>query len=78
MHEHSNPRDSRELAFVCQIEGEHCTIGYVVSELVEEVHSANDSGGILSMEFAWVRYIIDWSRSGPGFFAGINIEKRGR
>lgn len=77
VHEPSNPRDSRALAFVCRIEGEHHTIGYVVSELVEEVHSAIDSGSIMSVEFAWVRYITDWSRSGPGFFAGISIEKRG-
>ena len=31
----------------------------------------------MSVEFASVRYITDWSRSGPGFFAGIRIEKRG-
>ena len=42
--------------------------GYVVSQLVEEVHSAIDSGNTISLEFAWVRYITDWSRSGPGFF----------
>ena len=47
------------------------TIGYVVSELLEEVHDATNAGSILSVQFAWIRYIIDWSRSGPGFFAGI-------
>ena len=77
VHEPSNPRDSRALAFVCCINGERHTIGYVVSQLVE-VHSAIDSGSVTSVEFAWVRYITDWSRSGPGFFAGIGIEKRGR
>ena len=77
VHEPSNPRDSRALAFVCKIKEEHHTIGYVVSELVEEVHSAIDSGSIVSVEFAWVRYITDWSRSGPGFFAGVSIEKKG-
>ena len=78
LHEPSNPRDSRALAFVCCINGERRTIGYVVSRLVEKVHSAIDSGSIISVDFAWVRYITDWSRSGPGFFAGISIEKRGR
>ena len=62
----------------CQIDGEHRTIGYVVGEVLEEVHTALDSGSVLSVEFAWVRYITDWSRSGPGFFAIISIEKRGR
>ena len=73
---------NRALAFVI-FEGEHHTIGYVVSELVEEVHSTIDSGSILSVDFAWVCYnITDWSRSGPVFFffffAGISIAKRGR
>ena len=59
----------------CCINGERRTIGYVVRQLVEEVHSAIDSRSIISVEFAWVRYIT-WS--GPGFYAGISIEKRGR
>ena len=63
--------------FVCEIEGKHHTIGYVVSELVE-MHAAIDSGSILSVEFSWVHYITDWSRLGPGFFAGVNIGKRGK
>ena len=49
MHEPSNPRDSRALAFVCQIDGEHRTIGYAVSEVLEEVHTALDSGSVLSV-----------------------------
>ena len=32
VHERSSPRDSRVLAFVCEITGEHHTIGYVVSK----------------------------------------------
>ena len=68
---------NRALACVChKIEGERHTIGYVVSELVEEVHSAIDSGTILSVEFAWVRYITDWSRSGPGFFCWNKYRKK--
>ena len=78
MHEPTNPHDSRALAFVCHIDGKQQIIGYVVSEVVEEVHSAIDAASIVSVKFAWVRYITDWTRSGPGFFAGVDIEKKGR
>ena len=78
VHEASNPRDSRAVAFKCELDGKWYTIGYVVSELLEEVHAAIDSGSIVSAEFAWVRYITGWTRSGPGFFAGVAIEKKGQ
>ena len=77
VHEPLNPRDSRAIAFMCKLEGKWFTIGYVVSELLEEVHAAMDSDSIISVEFAWLRYVTDWSRSGPGFFAGVTIEKEG-
>ena len=76
IHETSNPRDARALAFVCEINGKFCTIGYVVSELLEEVHAAINSNSIVSVKFSWIKYITDW-RSGPGFFAGIQIKKKG-
>ena len=77
VHEPRNPRDSRAIAFMCEVDGKWQTIGYVVSELLEEVHDAINTGSILSVQLAWIRYITDWSRSGPGFFAGIAIEKTG-
>jgi len=36
-----------------------------------------NTGSIVSIKFAWIRYVTEWSRSGPGFFAAINIEKHG-
>lgn len=39
---------------------------------------ALDSETAVSVEFAWVHYVTDWSKSCSGFFVGINIEKRGR
>ena len=78
VHEPNNPHDSRALAFVCHMEGKQHRIGYVVSEVVEEVHLAINAASIVSVKFAWVRYITDWTRSGPGFFAGVDIEKKGR
>ena len=77
VHEPQNPCDSRAIAFKCEVDGKWQTIGYVVSELLEEVHAAINAGSILSVQFAWIRYITDWSRSGPGFFAGIAIERIG-
>ena len=38
-----------------------------MSELLEDVHDAINAGSIISVQFAWIRYITDWSRSGPGF-----------
>ena len=51
------------------------TIGYVVSELLDEVHNVMDNGRIISVEFAWISYVTDW-RSGPAYFAGIIIMGR--
>ncbi len=71
-----NPRDSKAIAFKCQLDGKWETIGYVVSELLDEVHHAMDTGRITSVEFAWISYVTDWS-SGPAYFAGVWVEKRG-
>lgn len=78
VHEPSNPRDSKALAFVCTLEDKKHTIGYIIREVLDEVHLAISNGSIVSVKVAWIRYITDWTRSGPGFFAGINIEIFGR
>ena len=72
-----NPYNSRAIAFTCYMDGQWHRIGYVVDEIVNEVHSAISSNAILSVEFSWIRYITEWSRCGPGFFAGIAICKAG-
>lgn len=77
VHERYNPRDSRALAFVCDINSKPHTVGYIVNELLDEVHTAINQNCILSVKFAWIRYITDWTKSGPGFFAGISITKKG-
>uniref|UniRef100_A0A1X7UYH9 Uncharacterized protein n=1 Tax=Amphimedon queenslandica TaxID=400682 RepID=A0A1X7UYH9_AMPQE len=66
LHEPYNPRDSKALAFVCKIGDKEHTIGYVVSELLDEVHRAINRHDIVSVELSWVRYITDWTKSGPG------------
>lgn len=75
--EENNPVNSRALAFMCCLQGKWIRIGYVVEEALEAVHDALSKSEIISLEFNWVKYIIHWSRSGPGWYAGINITKMG-
>ena len=73
IHEPTNPRDAKALAFVCEIDGKSHRVGYVVSELLEEVHDAVQNNKITSVKISWLRYVTDWTHSGPGFYAGIEI-----
>lgn len=75
--EPSNPVDSKAIAFVCEVDGKWHRIGYVVTEVLDEVHAALHGGRITSVRFAWIKYISDWTRSGPGYFTGINITRYG-
>lgn len=49
----------------------------IIKELLETVHAAMDSKEITSVAFSWIKYITDWRQSGPGYFAGIDISKKG-
>ena len=73
-----NPFDCNAIAFQCKIDGKWKRVGYVVSEILSEVHTAIENSEILRVEFAWVKYISDWTRSGPGFFAGVKVTKKGQ
>ena len=76
--EPNNPHDSQAIAFECQLKDKRWRrIGYVVHEALEETHKALNNGDILNVRFGWIKYVTDWFRSGPGFFAGIKISKRG-
>lgn len=72
-HEPENPIDSKAIAFRCQIGDEWHTIGYTVREALDPVHTAIQNQDIISVRFSWVNYLVSWSRSGPGYYAGINI-----
>lgn len=60
------------------VNGKWYQIGYVVSEILEEVHQALSALEVVKVKFAWVKYICDWSCSGPGFFAGVDVTKHER
>ena len=75
--EPNNPYDSNAIAFQCKVDDNWVTIGYIVKEVLQHVHAAIQSKSIISVEFKWIKYIVMWSRSGPGFYAGINITRKG-
>lgn len=75
--EPDNPADSNAIAFQCFVQEKWQRVGYVVREALPYVHDAMRDNVILSVEFGWVRYLLCWSRCGPGFYAGINISKQG-
>jgi hypothetical protein len=75
--EPNNPKDSRAIAFDCKLTSKWERIGYVVTEALNSVHHEMDIDSINSVQFAWVKFITHWSRSGPGWYCGIKITKRG-
>ncbi len=75
--ESTNPYDARAIAFRCKLKEEWLTIGYVVREALEDVHSAIIRNVIENVQFSWVKYRVAW-RSGPGYYAGIDIMIRGQ
>ena len=74
--EPENPKDSRAVAVICYVDGNWHRIGYLFRGVLE-VHEAIEHNKILFVKFAWIRYIAEWTKSGPGYFAGINISKSG-
>ena len=75
--EPDNPKDAKAIAFKCWIEDKWHRIGYVVKEAQDSVHEARASDAIINMKFSWAQYLLCWTESGPGYYAGINITKRG-
>lgn len=73
--EPDNKYDPKAICFKCKLHNDWMAIGYVVSELCEEVHSAFSSNSIVSVEFAWVKYKL-WKKA-PGYYAAINITRKG-
>ena len=72
--EPQNEYDSKAIAFQCELNGKWLRIGYVVREALDCVHLFLECNYITKIEFAWVKYMLMWTRSGPGFYAGINPE----
>ena len=75
--EPDNIYDSQAIAFQCQLEGHWVRIGYIVREALPSVHKALTEKKIITVRFDWVKYLVTWSKSGPGFYAGIKISLNG-
>ncbi len=77
--EPNNPVDSKAIAFKCLLDDQQWhRIGYIVREATDDVHEAIATNAIESVEFGWVKFRIDLSRTGPGFYAGVDITRRGQ
>ena len=59
-------------------DGKWRRIGYVVSEALKDVHLAMNNTQIINVCFDWVKFRINWIRSGIGYYAAINIMKQGK
>ncbi len=66
--EPNNVRDSKAIVFECYLEGKWFRIGYIVRELLDEVHDVIKKGLIARVEFNWIKYKTNWTYSGPGYF----------
>ena len=76
--EPDNPVDAKAIAFVTFWDGKWQRIGYVVSEALDDVHLAMINKQIINVCFDWVKFRINWIRSGIGYYAAINVMKQGK
>ena len=75
--EPNNPVDAKAVSFMCLIDGKWHKIGYVVKEALDDVHAALFCNAIKDVKFAWVKFRIDFHRSGPAFYAAVDITRKG-
>ena len=71
--EPNNPYDSKLVLFECELEHEWRA---VVRDAA--VHDALNKKQITEVQFDWVKYIVHFKRSRPGWYAGIKIIKQGK
>lgn len=67
--------DPKAIAFMCNVDEKWTRVGYVVSELADEVHEAIARNQIISVKFAWVKFMTRWEH---GMYAGIEIRRNGQ
>ena len=73
--EPDNPYDSKAIAFVVNLNGKEHRIGYVVHELLDEVHHDLSGNLIKRVQCAWVKFIVEWPKSDPGYYCGCTHYK---
>lgn len=73
--EPTNPVDSRAIAFHCKVDGSWKCIGYVLREVLEDVHTAINDKVIIRVQFEWVKFMVHWKQ--PGWYAAVSITRFG-
>ena len=46
-------------------------------EALQDVHKAIAEDEIMEVKFGWIKFKMNWHRSGFGWYAGIDITKKG-
>ena len=75
--EPDNPYDAKTIAFKCWVDDEWHWIGYIIREALDSVHNVIATRSITDIIHLG-KYLITWMRSGPGYYAGINITRYGQ
>lgn len=73
--EPTNPFDAKAIQVKCKIDGVWKRIGYLVSEVLDDVHEALKANRVISVDFEWIKFVVIWRT--PGWYAGINITRKG-
>ena len=64
----NNPVNSKAITFICEVDDKWKRIGYAVTEVLNEVHTAlHQHDDILSVRFSRIKYISYWTLLGPGY-----------
>ena len=75
--EPNNPFDARAIAFMAFIENTWQRIGYVVREVLEHVHDALRNNSIVTIEFAWIKYLLSFPSLDLVILQPVNITRQG-
>lgn len=75
--EPDNIKGANAIVFLCLSYDSYVRIGYVVSELRDEVQEAMSNNTVLDVKLSWVKYLTNLTFTETGYFAGINITKKG-
>jgi len=69
------PDDSQAITFQSYHNGSWQTMGYVVREVLSEVHNKMANNNIVGVKISWIKYKL-WKKS-PGFYSAIDVTCKG-
>ena len=75
--EPTNQYDAKAIAFMALVDEKWQHIGYIVKEALDDAHNAIADGRIIKTEFSWVKFLLSFPGSGPGYYAGIKVTRLG-